>query len=273
VAARRLCPLRGRSGGLRQLAGALARYKGSRPPSALGSAAGPPSRQVEDLPGRGRRYLPGVAHFPRSHPAGASERGPVSPADAENAGLLCARRNPLGTGDATNPGMARACCPRGHMEATRDRARRVLLYRRAACDLKCGAVRGTTIQRIFARPTATGINLTTGTITSGSVVSGMWSGRRHRLSGKREPERSRPLWAGNSTSGSCTGRKRRGPRRRTSNAIPGPVVAQAKLGWGGSRHPFGGFSRLIDLRRTHWRRPVPRAGSTSPQPSPAAPAA
>src|ERR1035438_4992290 len=104
-----------------------------------------------------------MAHFPGSRTLGASERGPVPEADARDAGMLRAARNELGAGGGANPSLALPCRTRRHMEASRRPAQRVLLYGRTACDLNCGAVRGTTIQRTSARRTATGINLTTGT--------------------------------------------------------------------------------------------------------------
>lgn len=67
--------------------------------------------------------------------------------------------------------------PHGSSQASSNaRSRGVSL--RAVCGLTFGAVRGTTIRRTFGPRPATGTRLATGTITSGFVVLGMWSGRR-----------------------------------------------------------------------------------------------
>src|SRR5271165_2015608 len=133
-----------------------------------------------------------MAHFCRPHAAGASERNSFPQTDARDAGMLRTGWNDLGTGRATGSSMVGARRTRRYVEAARALAGRILLYWRAGRDLNCVGVRGTTTQRTFARPTATGINLTTGTITSDFVVPGMWSGRLLPFD-EREPERSRPL--------------------------------------------------------------------------------
>src|SRR5262249_43033202 len=146
------------------------------PAGAMGPAAGYSFGQVAHLSRKGRRDVPRLAHLSLAHTPGPPQRIPFPRTNARLAGRLRAGYTDLERSAAVNSGVACACRPWRHVEAAGTAAATILLHGRTARDLNLRGGRGSTIQPISARRTATGINLATGTITSGFVVLGMWSG-------------------------------------------------------------------------------------------------